>query len=129
MKNVCQTCLLDLEYGLPVQVRDHALGIKDDIPKGDVNKEYMIQNAEKEVWVGVACVQGVGVVYYYSKWGENFQSSVTHVHVLWFFSLLFTSTYLLSNACIIMCTLNMKAILILCHDDSLLYLTNHIPSS
>lgn len=49
MKNVCQTCLLDLEYGLPVQVRDHALGIKDDIPKGDVSKEYMIQNAEKEV--------------------------------------------------------------------------------
>ena len=49
MKNVCQTCLLDLEYGLPVQVRDQALGIKDNIPKGDVNKEYMIQNAEKEV--------------------------------------------------------------------------------
>ena len=49
MKNVCQTCLLDLEYGLPVQVRDQALGIKDDIPKSDVNKEYMIQNAEQEV--------------------------------------------------------------------------------
>ena len=45
-----------------MQVRDHALGIKDDIPKGDVNKEYMIQNAEKEVWVGVVCVLGVGVV-------------------------------------------------------------------
>ena len=49
MKNVCQTCLLDLEYGLPVQVRDQALGIKDNIPKGDVSKEYMIQNAEQEV--------------------------------------------------------------------------------
>lgn len=49
MKNVCQTCLLDLEYGLPVQVRDQALGIKDDIPKSDVNKEYMIQNAEQEL--------------------------------------------------------------------------------
>ena len=49
MKNVCQTCILDLEYGLPVQVRDHALNVKDDIPKSDVNKEYFIQNAEKEV--------------------------------------------------------------------------------
>ncbi len=55
MKNVCQTCLLDLEYGLPVQVRDQALGIKDDIPKGDVNKEYMIQNAEQQV-----CMSGGG---------------------------------------------------------------------
>lgn len=49
MKNVCQTCILDLEYGLPVQVRDHALNVKDDLPKSDVNKEYFIQNAEKEV--------------------------------------------------------------------------------
>jgi pre-mRNA-splicing factor RBM22/SLT11 len=49
LKNVCQTCLLDLEYGLPVQVRDHALKIKDDLPKSDVNKEYYIQNIGKEL--------------------------------------------------------------------------------
>ncbi|CAH3118699.1 unnamed protein product [Pocillopora meandrina] len=49
LKNVCQTCLLDLEYGLPVQVRDHALGMKDDVPKSDVNKEYYTQNVEKEL--------------------------------------------------------------------------------
>ena len=35
--------------GLPVQVRDHALGLKDDVPKSDVNKEYYTQNVEKEV--------------------------------------------------------------------------------
>ncbi|XP_003384752.1 PREDICTED: pre-mRNA-splicing factor RBM22-like [Amphimedon queenslandica] len=49
LKNVCQTCLLDLEYGLPVQVRDHALKVKDDLPKSDVNKEYYIQNIQKEI--------------------------------------------------------------------------------
>ena len=49
LKNVCQTCLLDLEYGLPIQVRDQALNIKDNIAKSDVNKEYFIQNAERQV--------------------------------------------------------------------------------
>lgn len=49
LKNVCQTCLLDLEYGLPIQVRDTALKMKDDLPKSDVNKEYYIQNMEKEL--------------------------------------------------------------------------------
>jgi pre-mRNA-splicing factor RBM22/SLT11 len=49
LKNVCQTCLLDLEFGLPVQVRDEALQITDTIPKGQVNKEFFTQNAEAEV--------------------------------------------------------------------------------
>ena len=79
LKNVCQTCLLDLEYGsiiavvlslkkmlliisisfwtsflfsgLPVQVRDEALQITDSIPKGHVNKEFFTQNAEAEVTI------------------------------------------------------------------------------
>ncbi|XP_067139758.1 pre-mRNA-splicing factor RBM22 [Centruroides vittatus] len=49
MKNVCQTCLLDLEFGLPVQVRDYASNLKDEIPKSEVNKEYYSQNIEREV--------------------------------------------------------------------------------
>ncbi|CAH0387857.1 unnamed protein product [Bemisia tabaci] len=49
LKNVCQTCLLDLEYGLPIQVRDTALQIKDDIPRSDVNKEYYVQNLNSEM--------------------------------------------------------------------------------
>ena len=49
LKNVCQTCLLDLEYGLPIQVRDAALKLKDDLPKSDVNKEFYIQNMERDV--------------------------------------------------------------------------------
>lgn len=46
LKNVCQTCLLDLEYGLPTQVRDAALGLTDDTPTSDVNREYHTQNQE-----------------------------------------------------------------------------------
>ncbi|XP_059202927.1 pre-mRNA-splicing factor RBM22 isoform X2 [Centropristis striata] len=49
MKNVCQTCLLDLEYGLPIQVRDTGLSVKDEVPKSDVNKEYYTQNMEREI--------------------------------------------------------------------------------
>ncbi|KAJ1522369.1 hypothetical protein ONE63_002659 [Megalurothrips usitatus] len=49
LKNVCQTCLLDLEYGLPIQVRDAALRIKDDLPRSEVNKEYYIQNMDREM--------------------------------------------------------------------------------
>ncbi len=35
--------------GLPVQVRDAALKIQDEMPKSDVNKEYYTQNMEREV--------------------------------------------------------------------------------
>lgn len=51
IKNVCQTCLLDLEYGLPIQVRDAALKLKDELPRSDVNKEFYIQNIEQEVHI------------------------------------------------------------------------------
>ncbi|KAH9843080.1 pre-mRNA-splicing factor SLT11 [Rhodofomes roseus] len=46
IKNVCQTCLLDLEYGLPTQVRDTALGIQNEAPTSEVNREYYAQNLE-----------------------------------------------------------------------------------
>jgi len=50
IKNVCQTCLLDLEYGLPIEVRDKALAkAPDNMPKSDVNKEFFTQNVEKEL--------------------------------------------------------------------------------
>lgn len=40
-----QTCL----SGLPVQVRDHALSIKEDMPKQGANRDYFIQNADREL--------------------------------------------------------------------------------
>jgi len=46
IKNICQCCLLDLEYGLPTQVRDTALKIKNEAPTSDVNREYYAQNME-----------------------------------------------------------------------------------
>lgn len=35
--------------GLPIQVRDAGLSLKDEMPKSDVNKEYYTQNMEREV--------------------------------------------------------------------------------
>jgi pre-mRNA-splicing factor RBM22/SLT11 len=49
VKNVCQTCLLDLEYGLPTQVRDTALGVQNEAPTSDINREYYAQNMESKV--------------------------------------------------------------------------------
>ncbi|KAI5478979.1 pre-mRNA-splicing factor RBM22/SLT11 [Pseudohyphozyma bogoriensis] len=45
-KNVCQTCLLDLQFGLPTQVRDTALGQKTTAPTSAINREYYAQNKE-----------------------------------------------------------------------------------
>lgn len=56
LKNVCQTCLLDLEFGLPIQVRDSALKVKDNLPRNEVNKEYYIQNLESQASASDAVV-------------------------------------------------------------------------
>jgi len=52
-----------LSPGLPVQVRDHALGMKDDVPKSDVNKEFYTQNVEKEVR---------NAIVYQLYWSQNY---------------------------------------------------------
>jgi pre-mRNA-splicing factor RBM22/SLT11 len=50
-KNVCQTCLLDLEYGLPVQVRDKFLEKSDivQVPKDVVNRDFWAQHMNANV--------------------------------------------------------------------------------
>ncbi len=49
LKNVCQTCLFDLEYGLPTQVRDAALGLTEKMPGSDVGREYYTQQMEQRL--------------------------------------------------------------------------------
>jgi pre-mRNA-splicing factor RBM22/SLT11 len=50
---VCQTCLLDLQFGLPTQVRDTALGVKKQAPTSDINREYFAQNIENAIENGI----------------------------------------------------------------------------
>lgn len=51
IKNVCQTCVLDLQFGLPVQVRDSTLDEyeKINLPDSDVGREYMIEQHEAKM--------------------------------------------------------------------------------
>ena len=49
IKNVCQTCLPDLEYGLLTQVRDAALAPQNEASTSGVNREYYAQNMEDKV--------------------------------------------------------------------------------
>ncbi|KAG7554418.1 RNA-binding domain superfamily [Arabidopsis suecica] len=56
LKNVCQVCLLDLEFGLPVQVRDTALNITTahySIPKSHVNTEYLAGEHDPKIGAGL----------------------------------------------------------------------------
>ncbi|KAF8393141.1 hypothetical protein HHK36_021382 [Tetracentron sinense] len=55
MKNVCQVCILDLQYGLPVQVRDTALSISsnDSIPVSGVNREYFTEELDRRARAGL----------------------------------------------------------------------------
>jgi len=52
MKNVCQTCLFDLEYGLPVEVRDRYLqeqGLdKVALPESRAGRDYALQERQKD---------------------------------------------------------------------------------
>ncbi|PWN54238.1 hypothetical protein IE53DRAFT_365660 [Violaceomyces palustris] len=49
VKNVCQTCVLDLQYGLPVQVRDTALNIKTQSQTSEASKRYFANQMEDKL--------------------------------------------------------------------------------
>jgi len=61
LKNICQTCILDLQFGLPSQLRDAVLATAKEaisVPVSDVNQEYQNQRqialleAGKDPWAG-----------------------------------------------------------------------------
>ncbi|KAJ4865359.1 RNA recognition motif domain-containing protein [Trichoderma breve] len=54
LKNCCQSCMLDLSFGLPITVRDAALKMIAPGPRSDVNREYFAQNNEKLIEEGKA---------------------------------------------------------------------------
>lgn len=51
LKNVCQTCVFDLQYGLPVQVRDSVMQEheKSKLPASNVGRNYVIEQAESKM--------------------------------------------------------------------------------
>ncbi|KAI0153055.1 RNA recognition domain-containing protein [Xylariaceae sp. FL1272] len=49
MKNCCQCCMLDLQFGLPIQLRDAALKMVAPGPTSEINREYYAQNNEKAI--------------------------------------------------------------------------------
>jgi len=49
LRNCCQSCLLDLQFGLPIQIRDAALNLVAQGPNSHLNREYYAQNMEKQL--------------------------------------------------------------------------------
>jgi len=68
LKNVCQTCIFDLEFGVPVQLRDKVLGEAAnksvEQPKSELNREYFMQHlgdSATEIQKSIANPEGKGL--------------------------------------------------------------------
>lgn len=73
LKNCCQSCMLDLSYGLPIVVRDAALKMIAPGPQSEVNREYYAQEHEK------AIEEGRGAVEVYEKTDEKARELLTRL--------------------------------------------------
>lgn len=49
LRNLCQSCLLDIKYSLPAQVRDKVLGEEVDVPEQEANRNYYIAHSAKRL--------------------------------------------------------------------------------
>ena len=49
VKNVCQTCLFDLDFGLPVELRDKYIENKVDMPKDATNRDFWANAVNQDI--------------------------------------------------------------------------------
>lgn len=47
-RNCCALCMLDLQFGLPIQIRDAALKLVQQGPTSNMNREYHAQNQKEK---------------------------------------------------------------------------------
>lgn len=52
LKNACQCCIMDLQFGLPIIIRDKALELVSQGPQSEINREYFAQNNERAIEEG-----------------------------------------------------------------------------
>ncbi|KAK5656399.1 hypothetical protein OQA88_4780 [Cercophora sp. LCS_1] len=52
LKNACQCCIMDLQFGLPIIIRDKALEMVAQGPQSEINREYFAQNNERAIEEG-----------------------------------------------------------------------------
>ena len=52
LKNACQSCIMDLQFGLPIIIRDKALELVSQGPQSEINREYFAQNNERAIEEG-----------------------------------------------------------------------------
>lgn len=57
LKNACQCCIMDLQFGLPIVIRDKALELIAPGPTSDINREYFAQNNERAIEEGRAGIE------------------------------------------------------------------------
>ncbi|KAK0628264.1 hypothetical protein B0T17DRAFT_487722 [Bombardia bombarda] len=57
LKNACQCCIMDLQFGLPIVIRDKALELVAPGPQSDINREYFAQNNEHAIEEGRAGIE------------------------------------------------------------------------
>jgi pre-mRNA-splicing factor RBM22/SLT11 len=57
LKNACQCCIMDLQFGLPIIIRDKALEMIAPGPSSDINREYFAQNNERAIEEGRAGIE------------------------------------------------------------------------